>query len=118
MCGAEFFGRETGRLHKYVCEQWRTTQNIQAIDISRFPENLRNAFYEDKGKPPDKWIKPHECLNVSSKYSAYSGIRTIYAPSASGEALGIGGYVVAADPSTQPMELIGTVTFSSMISAK
>jgi hypothetical protein len=116
LCGAEFFGADTGKLDNYVCEQWQTTNQIQVLDVSKFPEDIRSGLYEDKGKAPDKWIKPHALLKVASQYPAYSGYQNVYAPSASGMELAIGGYVLATNPATQPLQLMETGTFSSMIS--
>jgi hypothetical protein len=118
MCGAEFFGANTGKLDNYVCEQWRTTNQILALDVSKFPADIRSGLYEDKGKAPEKWIKPHALLNVASEYPAYSGFKNVYAPSASGMELGFGGYVLATNPATQPLQLIGTGQFCSMIASK
>ena len=114
-CAAELFGTDASKLDECVCEQWQTTGEVAAFDVSKFPKELQQAFYEDKGVPPDKWEKPHLLLSVAAAHPNYSGINSVYAPSASGIALGLGGLVFAADPLKQPLQLVTTGTFGAMI---
>ena len=115
LCAAELFGTDASKLDDVVCERWRTTGTISAFNISKFPHDLQTAFYEDKGQAPAKWTKPHLFVDSAAANGAYSGVQCIYAPSASGKALGIDGCVFAADPKEQPLQLIETGKYSQMI---
>jgi RES domain-containing protein len=115
LCAAELFGTDASKLNDVVCERWQTTGTIRAFDISKFPDDLKTAFYEDKGLAPTKWTKPHLFIDAAKAMNEYSDVRSIFAPSASGKLLNIDGCVFTADPKQQPLQLIETGTYRQMI---
>ena len=99
-CAAEL-GYEPGNPPRgKVVELWETTLEIEAIDVSKLPKDLCDALFEDKGVPSIKWQKPHMFIEEVTKRQEYQHIKCIYAPSASGASLGLGGMCLVVDPNT------------------
>jgi hypothetical protein len=110
-CAVESFGASTEQLDACVFEYWRLKQPVVSFDISKFPQPLQNAFFEDKGSAPDKWVKPHIFIEEARLSTYFSGVRSIYAPTASGQALGIGGIVFATNDPNGVAELLKTGSY-------
>ena len=115
ICAAELCGTDIDRLKNCVFERWQTCEEIRAFNITKFPEDLRVAFYEDKGEPPDKWIKPHIFVEEAMKSEFYRDVHSIVAPTASGKALGIDGIVFVTYPDSQKVELLQTGTCNTWL---
>lgn len=94
-CATESVGTDTVQLAACVFEYWRLKQEVVSFDISKFPKLLQKAFFEDRGSAPDKWAKPHVFIEEARLFPCFSGVCSVYAPSASGQVLGIGGMVFA-----------------------
>lgn len=82
-----------------VIELWETTCEVSAINLTQLPSRILEALFEDKGPPPEKWRKSHILLEEVRARREYQDIRCVYAPSASGLMLGLGGMCFVADPS-------------------
>lgn len=94
-----------------VVELWETTREFPAININKLPSPLRDALYQVKGTPPDKWTKPHILIEEVSQHPDYRDVKAIYAPSASGFAKDIGGMCFVADPNTAPIHRIKSQSY-------
>jgi len=114
-CAAESFGTDTAQLDNCVFEHWRLKQQVASFDISKFPEPLQTAFYEDRGAAPDKWSKPHIFIEEAQLSPYFSGVRSVYASTASGQALGIGGMVFATNDPYGVAELLKTGTYQNWL---
>jgi RES domain-containing protein len=115
ICAAEKFGTDTGQLDKCVFEDWQLKKDVLSFDISKFPQPLREAFFEDKGNPPDKWVKPHIFIEEAKSSPYFSGIHSVYAPSASGQQLGISGMVFATKDPYDVAELQKTGSYKDWL---
>jgi hypothetical protein len=79
-------------------ELWETAREIPAINVARLPDDIRGALFEDFGPAPDKWAKPYAFLEEVKKIPGLEGVGCVYAPSASGQMLGMGGMCFMANP--------------------
>jgi hypothetical protein len=114
-CAAESFGTDTAQLDACVFEHWRLKQPVVSFNISRFPQPLQNAFFEDRGSAPDKWGKPHIFIEEARLSPYFSGVSSVYAPTASGQALGIGGMVFATNDPCGVAELLKTGSYKDWL---
>jgi RES domain-containing protein len=114
-CAAEKFGTDTNKLDECVFEHWQMTKSVISFDISKFPEPLRTAFFEDKGNPPEKWRKPHILIEEAQASPYFSGVHSVYAPSASGQELGIGGMVFATNDPYGVAKLLNTGNYQNWL---
>lgn len=99
----ELAGADRERLKNRVFEEWLVTAPKAAINICVFPIDLQQEFYTDHGSGVVKWKKSHILVEEAAKLPDYRGIRSVYAPSASGLALGIAGMVFVTDPRVDMM---------------
>lgn len=107
----ELAGAYRERLKNSVFEVWRVTAPKPAINISVFPPELQRAFYEDQGPAPMKWKKSHILIEEAAKLPAFQGVQSVFAPSASGLALGMAGIVLVTDPRVD-MEMTRTGAYA------
>lgn len=105
-CLAELIGSCEEDIESCVCESWQTTGSLRALDIGKFPHDLQRAFFEQGGLPAEKWWSCHTLLRNLRFYPECSTARAIKALSPYGQALGIPGFVLAANPLDHPFEMV------------
>jgi hypothetical protein len=98
-----------------VFELYETARELPAINVARFPDDIREALYEDFGPAPGKWEKSHALLEGIEKIPEYQGVGCIYAPSASGRMLGTGGMCFVADPQGADVRRVGSYSYEEAV---
>jgi hypothetical protein len=93
-----------------VVELWQTTRPIKSVSVTPLPRDLRDALYEDRGDPAIKWQKPHALLEALQADPDYRDNPFIYAPSASGLALNLGGMSFVA-PDCDAVERVAAMRY-------
>ena len=104
ICAKEL-GLSEGNLPGCTFEYWETQATISAVDISAFPNEIREVFFERKGPPPFKWECSHALIDEINRLPQFKDVEFIYAPSASGMVTGVDGMCSRWNPHSQPIEL-------------
>lgn len=108
ICLAEMVGLEE-EMSECICEHWKTTDSLRAIDIASFPFELQQALFESGGLPAEKWAKSHLLLKRLNLVPECCTATAIKAPSAYGVALDIPGFTLAANPLEHPLKFLGKI---------
>ena len=113
-CGLELFGGPPANPDQVICELWEAQKDFYALDISKFPQELQVAFYEGFGPAPKKWEKPNLAITKFYEYPFSRDIYSVYAPSASGSLLGVGGMVLLTNPLQAQVSLVQTGIYGQL----
>lgn len=96
-------GSEVGRGVFEVCE---TKKELKAFDVGQLRPELQIELFESTG--PEKHKKAHILLHEIEANKAFSSVDCILAPSASGNALQIGGRCLAVRNPEDNLQVIAT----------
>jgi len=76
---------------------YRTSHDLQAINIYAFPKDFQVVMYEDKFRDARRFEKPNLTIQLFYEYYKIPDVYSVLAPSASGLALGVEGSVFVTD---------------------
>jgi hypothetical protein len=100
-------------MEKGVFEVWETTRPATAFNIASLPQDIRDALYSDRTE--HKWTNSHILIDAIQHDPALSGVDVILAPSASGDAVGIGGQCLAMRHHSDYLRPVATGDYSAWI---
>lgn len=110
----ELYGEETPAAEELVT-LYTTSRGSDALNIHSFPEAFQRVMFEDKARDATRFLKSNLALKLFQEYFPNDSMYSIYAPSASGLALGNGGAIFVTDIHKADLNLIKTGTYTEML---
>lgn len=95
-------------------EIWQTKDRLPVVSIGRFPAEIQNAIYQEKDAAK-KWEYSHLLIQEFGKQIYAKDYVGIFAPSASGIVLEMGGLCLATNPRPENVECVLAKPYEEMI---